>query len=98
MNSLQAQTKLQTAYAAAGGVGALPWDKIIEIVMKIVSACGLMNTKTTAENAPLVARLIVARKLKEELPSVKLNQRLIAAQVGVDFVAKTSVSALKGIE
>ena len=97
MTNLQAQRTLQADYAEAGGLGELPWDKIIAALLNLFSGCTMAKAKKFVTDHPLAAKWLAANKIQSEVQGLTLNQRLKAAEIGVKFVTKTSVKSLSGI-
>jgi hypothetical protein len=68
MNQAQAEKKVAKEYTKAGGKNAkaIPWDMVIEILMKLFEGCTTQRAQEFCEEHPVAATFLAKGALKDE--------------------------------
>ena len=97
MTATSAGNKLKTAYQNAGGVTALPWATIIELLLSLFGDCTTAQAQQVAKKHPLAVELMFGNKLLTDMPSLKPKDRRLIAGLAVKEFAKAKASDIDGM-
>lgn len=96
MNNSTAEAKLQRAYAKAGGVKAIPWQQILELLMKFLGGCSAPQAKAFASAHPVAAEFLLRRQILSET-TVPRKEAILVAKVSIETFNAVRVADIESL-